>query len=938
MASIIRIKRSTTAGDPSTLGSGELAYSAADSGTVTGGDRLYIGIGSETAGNAASHIVVGGKFFTDMLDHAKGTLTANSAIVTDANSKIDNLKVDNLDLNGNTISSTDTNGNIVLDPNGTGYVSIVGTNGVVIPVGTDAQRGPSVQGTIRYNTDSSSFEGYSGTTWGSLGGVKSVDGLTFIKAESSPGASDDTLSFVTNNTEAMSIDADSLDIASKIATVNINATTASTSTTTGALVVDGGVGVAGALQVGGLINAQSATFSNINNTPIGNSTPSSGAFTTLSASGETTLNGAVNIGAVTLQEYIQDVTGGQIVDSTEIDATYDDTAGTTSLALKTTTVTAGSYGSSTAIPTFTVDSKGRLTAAGTANIGTTLNIAGDTGTDGVALLTDTLTVAGGEGVDVAVTNNTITISGEDATSSNKGIASFSTAGFTVTAGNVVLNDNVVQGVTTDSGAINMAGNAISILGGEGIDVTHTGTTITVAGEVATGSNLGVASFDSNDFTVTAGAVSIKSAGVGNAQLENSSVTIGSTTVSLGGTSTSLAGITELTVDNLNINGNTITSTDTNGGITLDPNGTGHVSVSGALLRDVATPLSPTDAANKAYVDAVAEGLHIHASVQAATTAAIAGSVTYNNGTDGVGATLTTDTPMNSMDGYSLVNGDRVLIKNQTNAAHNGIYIRTSSTVFTRATDFNTTAEVASGDFLFISNGTVNGKTGWVQTVKSIAIGTTNVVFEQFSGAGTYIAGSGLAFTGNTIDIVLQSQGGLEIVSDELGLKATVAGTGLDYTGGVLSLESTIAGSGLTYSSGVIDLNVAATGGLEIVSDALQLKSGVAGAGLTYTNGVLDVVGTADRITVNANSIDIASTYVGQNTITTLGTIATGTWNATTIAANKGGTGQSSYSVGDLLVASGASALSKLTIGADGKVLQSNGTTLVYGDIDGGIYA
>jgi hypothetical protein len=291
-----------------------------------------------------------------------------------------------------------------------------------------------------------------------------------------------------------------------------------------------------------------------------------------------------------------------------------------------------------------------------------------------------------------------------------------------------------------------------------------------------------------------------------------------------------------------------------------------------------------------------------------------------------------------MDGYSLVNGDRVLIKNQTNAAHNGIYIRTSSTVFTRATDFNTTAEIASGDFMFVAGGTVNGKTGWVQTVKSIAIGTTNIVFEQFSGAGTYIAGSGLAFTGNTIDIVLQSQGGLEIVSDELGLKATVAGTGLDYTGGVLSLESTIAGSGLTYSSGVIDLNVAATGGLEIVSDALQLKSGVAGAGLTYTNGVLDVVGTADRITVNANSIDIASTYVGQNTITTLGTITTGTWNATTIAANKGGTGQSSYSVGDLLVASGASALSKLTIGLDGKVLQSNGTTLVYGDIDGGIYA
>jgi hypothetical protein len=291
-----------------------------------------------------------------------------------------------------------------------------------------------------------------------------------------------------------------------------------------------------------------------------------------------------------------------------------------------------------------------------------------------------------------------------------------------------------------------------------------------------------------------------------------------------------------------------------------------------------------------------------------------------------------------MDGYSLVNGDRVLIKNQANAAHNGIYIRTSSTVFTRSSDFNTTDEVASGDFLFVSNGTVNGKTGWVQTVKSTAIGTSNIVFEQFSGAGTYIAGSGLAFTGNTIDIVLQTQGGLEIVSDELGLKSTVAGTGLDFSNGVISLESTIAGSGLTYSAGVIDVNLAATGGLEIAADALQLKSSVAGAGLTLTAGVLDIGGTADRITVNADSIDIASTYIGQNTITTLGTITTGTWNATTIAVNRGGTGLTSYAVGDLLVANGATSLAKLTIGTNGQVLQSNGTTLVYGDLDGGTYA
>jgi len=860
MASIIRIKRSTTAGNPATLAAGELAYSGLTDNDSNGGDRLYLGLGTETNGNAASHLVIGGKYFTDLLDHTRGTLTASSALITDSNSKLDNLKVDNLDLNGNTISSTDANGNIVLDPNGTGYVSIVGTNGLIIPVGTNNQRAPSVQGAIRYNTDTSSFEGYTGSTWGSLGGVKSVDGLTYISAESAPGASNDTLSFVTDNVERMSLDTDSLDIANSILTTNINSTLTSTSTTTGALVVDGGVGIAENLNVGGVINIDnlrldtntlSSTNSNGNiilapngtgdiqldsdTVRIGDSnanatitTNGTGDLILNTNSGTTTgsitiedgVNGNITLApdgtgklvlnnpyingtTDTLAEFIYDTVGGAVTSGTGITVTNNDAGNSSTVNITNTTVTAGSYGSTTAIPTFTVNAQGQLTAAGTENISTTLNIAGDTGTDAIAHLVDTLTFTGGEGIDTTVTNNVLTIAGEDATTTNKGIASFATA----------------------------------------------------------------------NFDVTSGAVSTKT------------ITLGTSTLTNGSTTNSLAGLQQLDVDNLQFNGNSIISTDTNGGITLDPNGTGHVSVSSALIKDVATPVDPTDAANKAYVDAVAEGLHIHASVQAATTAAITGSVTYDNGTSGVGATLTTDTPINTLDGYSLVNGDRILIKNQANTAHNGIYIRTSSTVFTRATDFNTVAEIASGDFLFVSNGTVNGKTGWVNTSKSIAVGTTAVVFEQFSGAGTYIAGSGLAFTGNTIDIVLQTSGGLEIVSDELGLKSTTAGSGL-----------------------------------------------------TFSSGVLNVGGTADRITVNNDSIDIASTYAGQNTITTLGTIATGTWQGTTIGTIYGGTGNTSYSIGDLLVGATSNALNKLSIGTTGKVLQSNGTTLVYGDVDGGTYA
>lgn len=124
MSSIIRIKRSSVSGNPSVLAAGELAYSALIDSGSNGGDRLYIGMGTETAGNAVNHVVIGGKFFTDRLDHTAGTLTANSALVVDANLKIDALNVDNITLNGNTVSTTDVNGDLLFAPNGAGKTII----------------------------------------------------------------------------------------------------------------------------------------------------------------------------------------------------------------------------------------------------------------------------------------------------------------------------------------------------------------------------------------------------------------------------------------------------------------------------------------------------------------------------------------------------------------------------------------------------------------------------------------------------------------------------------------------------------------------------------------------------------------------------------------------------------------------------------------------
>jgi hypothetical protein len=535
---VIITKYSTSTGSPASdaLAVGEQAYSF-------NSDKLFIG---ETSGGAVVARTIGGQFFTDMMDHTAGTLTASSAVIVDANSKINNFNIGNITVTGatNTISSTNTNGNIVITPNGSGEVII--------------------------------------------------DGLVHPQA---------------------------------------------------------------------------------------------------------------------------DGTAGQF--------------------LKT-------------------DGSGNLDFA---TVVSSFTIAADSGSADTVNTGETLTFTGGSGIDTSVANNAITISGEDASTTNKGVASFATA----------------------------------------------------------------------DFAVSSGAVTIKALGVSNAQLAgsianaklvNDGITIGSTDTSLGGTITALPGLTQVVVDDITIDGSVVSTTAGNTNISLTPHGTGTVTVpSGYQGRSGFTSDSLT---NKAYVDSVANGLDVKASVRVATTANL--GATYSNSAP---STLTNSGAQAAIaiDGVTLVANDRVLVKNQTAGAQNGFYKVTTvgsgsaNWVLTRTPDADAASELTAGAFTFAEEGTANGDNGYVlSTNGAITLGTTAITFEQFSGAGQITAGNGLTKNGNTID----------------------------------------------------------------------------------------AVGTANRITVAADTIDISTSYVGQTSITTLGTIAgSAQWTATDVAVAHGGTGLSAFTGDAVMISNSA---------------------------------
>ncbi len=265
----------------------------------------------------------------------------------------------------------------------------------------------------------------------------------------------------------------------------------------------------------------------------------------------------------------------------------------------------------------------------------------------------------------------------------------------------------------------------------------------------------------------------------------------------------------------------LTISESNGAITITPNlatsasagllsasdfskladATSEATANKLVIRDAngqakfGTPTDDAHAATKGYVDAARSGLDVKQSVRAATTAPI-------NLANQLEAGDTLDTNV------TLVAGDRVLVKDQSTASENGIYVVQASGAAVRATDFDSNAEVTPGAFTFVEEGTTNADSGWVLTTNgTINVGVTGLTWALFSVAGTILAGDGLTKTGN----------------------------------------------------------------------------------------VLNVGGTTDRISVSSDAVDISANYVGQSSITTLGTITTGVWNGTDVAVTAGGTGASTES-------------------------------------------
>ena len=490
----------------------------------------------------------------------------------------------------------------------------------------------------------------------------------------------------------------------------------------------------------------------------------------------------------------------------------------------------------------TVNGKGLVTAA--------TALSGDITSSGA--VTTLATVNGNVGTFTSFTVNAkgLITAATNMTASGDATGTSSSANLPLTLATVNSNVGTFASVTVNGKGLATA--AANLSG----DITSSGAVTTLA---TVNSNVGTfasATFNGKGLATAAANLSgdITSSG---AVTTLATVNAGPVTASFQRVTTNAKGLVTAT--------SSVTSTDITTALGYTPLNLTGGSMTGTITMDgthtvtgLPTPSAASDAAPKSYVDSLASGLEWKNEVMAASTVSL--TVTYSNGTSGVGATLTNAGTQAAfaIDGYTASLNDRILIKNQTAQLQNGIYtvttVGTGATnwVLTRATDANTPSSLNNAT-MFVTNGTVGANTGWTQTTANPTIGTNNIVFVQFSGTGTYTNGTGISLTGN----VFANTGVLSVTSNT-GLSTNTAATGavtITNTG----VTSNVAGTGIGVSG--------ATGAVTITNNGVT--SAVAGTGIGVSGATGAVTFTNSGVTSNVAGTNITvSGATGAVTINT----------------------------------------------------------------------